>query len=531
MSKHVKPTKNSADQLEAIADRAYAVIAEVFPVCAVCDEFYFFPQVVSKRHDWSVWDDFSVAQVASVADSLLGFEQELLSLDDVAKDDADAIDCQLLHRALRTLREQLIEVSPQSTQPTFHLTVLAAGLAEALVEDGQKAWVSRVAGVPDFLQQAADCLDGVPELFLRLGFEMLADLQGWIGQLRADGLDVGELLVALQGFHAAMKQVEVTESYCLSAELLERLVVEHVGCDLAIDNLWSLLNDELQEMEELLKTEASRLLPGFSWVKAEQHIPFVAATGDDLHLLYRRELVKMEAHCRQHGLVPESLSAAATLEVAAVPQSLTSIRASDAYSALPGYPPRGGTFFVMEQRRNGDGRLGRTLEYRMTAAHEAWPGHHLLDSCRWNLDRPLRRPLESPLFYEGWACLAEELMARTGYFDDPWDRFLLAKRRVERAARGLVDLGLQSGRMTSDQAVELLVRVGYRYEAARSVIPKYLLRPGYQVCYTFGLKHGLKLLDQYGRDNVGQFSQTILQEGEIGFEPLARIIAASCKFN
>jgi uncharacterized protein (DUF885 family) len=205
------------------------------------------------------------------------------------------------------------------------------------------------------------------------------------------------------------------------------------------------------------------------------------------------------------------------------------IRASDAYSASPGYPPQGGIFFVMGRGRNGDGRPGRTLEYRMTAAHEAWPGHHLLDSCRWNLDRPLRRPLESPLFYEGWACLAEELMARTGYFDDPWDRFLLARRRAERAVRGLVDLGLQGGRMTDDQAVELLIRVGYRQETARSVIPKYLLRPGYQVCYTLGLKQGLALLDRYGKNDVGEFSQTILNEGEIGFEPLGEILAASCK--
>jgi uncharacterized protein (DUF885 family) len=165
----------------------------------------------------------------------------------------------------------------------------------------------------------------------------------------------------------------------------------------------------------------------------------------------------------------------------------------------------------------------------MTAAHEAWPGHHLLDSCRWGLPRPLRRPLEAPLFYEGWACLAEELMFRTGYFDGPWDRFLLAKRRAERAARGLVDLGLQGGRMTDEQAIDLLGRVGYHQETARSVVPKYLLRPGYQGCYTLGLKQGLNLLDRYGGDDVGAFSRALLQQGEIGFDRLEEVLAASLK--
>ncbi len=118
-------------------------------------------------------------------------------------------------------------------------------------------------------------------------------------------------------------------------------------------------------------------------------------------------------------------------------------------------------------------------------------------------------------------------MARTGYFDGPWDRFLLAKRRAERAARGLIDLGLQSGRMTTVQAQALLLRVGYRPEVARSVVPKYLLRPGYQVCYTLGLKQGLDLLDRFGDHDVGLFARTILSQGEIGLSRLEKILPAA----
>ena len=118
-------------------------------------------------------------------------------------------------------------------------------------------------------------------------------------------------------------------------------------------------------------------------------------------------------------------------------------------------------------------------------------------------------------------------MARTGYFDGPWDRFLLAKRRAERAARGLVDLGLQSGRMTTVQAQALLLRVGYRPEVARSVVPKYLLRPGYQVCYTLGLKQGLDLLDRFGDHDVGLFARTLLSQGEIGFSRLEKRLSAA----
>ena len=118
-------------------------------------------------------------------------------------------------------------------------------------------------------------------------------------------------------------------------------------------------------------------------------------------------------------------------------------------------------------------------------------------------------------------------MARTGYFDGPWDRFLLAKRRAERAARGLIDLGLQSGQMTIVQAHELLQRVGYPSALADSVVPKYLLRPGYQICYTLGLKQGLDQLERFGDHDVGLFARTLLSQGEIGFSRLAKILSAA----
>ena len=513
--------------LDAIAEKAYAMIAKLFPVCAFSDEFYFFPQVVGEHKNWQAWDDFSAQTVADAADLLRGTERDLTRLvaDDLSAD--DQVDVDLLRQLLRTLREQLIEVGPHRSQPSFHLTVLAAGFAEALASPEPRAWPGRVAGAPAFLRRAAECLSEVPGVFLILGAEMLHDIQRWIERLQASGFDTGEMSSALLLFRDAMQQVEVIESPLLPEQVLQRLIAEHIGSGMSIESVESLLHEELNTMEDVLAQETARLAPGRTWAEAEPLIPFVEATGHDLLALYRRELEVIEAHCRRHGLVPANAPLAAPLDIAPVPDYLAAIRASDAYAATPGFPPRGGVFFVMEQARARHGRPGRSLEYRMTAVHEAWPGHHLLDACRWQLDRPLRRPVESPLFYEGWACLAEEMMARTGYFAGPWDRFLLAKRRAERAARGLIDCGLQSGRMTFAQAQELLLRVGYSPAVAGSVVPKYLLRPGYQICYTLGLQQGLDLLDRFGAHDVGLFARTLLSQGEIGFARLEKILPAA----
>ena len=509
--------------IAAIAETAYRAISRRFPICAASDEFYFFPQVPDAARNWSAWDDFSVAGIDVAVGELRAGEDALAALDVERLSPAEQIDVELLRSTLGILREQLSVFAPHRTQPTFHLTIIAAGLAEALASDDPAAWPGRSAGLPRFLQRAASCFDRVPRIFLETGRDMVADLLGWFGQLEGPGRNIREVRHALVAFRAELNKVPVADDFRLPAELVSDLVATHIGCGMSIDQVSEMLDQEFREMTEILECEVSRLAPGCDWTEAQRLIPFCRAPGGNLLELYRRELEKLAEHCRVQGFMPETPPAAESLQLAEVPVSLAAIRASDAYSAIPGHPPRGGIFYVMPEGHGRAGQIGRSLEYRLTSIHEAWPGHHLLDFSRWSLDRFLRRPIEKPLFYEGWACLAEELMACTGYLDQPWDRFLLARRRIERAARGLIDLGLQGGRMSLEEAARLLVTVGYRPEAARSVVPKYLLRPGYQVCYTVGLKQGLALFERYGRNCFGPFVRKVLAQGEIGFDRLARV--------
>ena len=104
-----------------------------------------------------------------------------------------------------------------------------------------------------------------------------------------------------------------------------------------------------------------------------------------------QKLERLEGHVHGCGLTPPELQVKLSPELSEVPDNMAVIRASDAYGARPGYPARGGTFYVYSRGEHRDGHSGRTLEYRMTAIHEAWPGHHLLDVCRWSLPRAVRR--------------------------------------------------------------------------------------------------------------------------------------------
>jgi uncharacterized protein (DUF885 family) len=509
----------TATALETLAQRIYREIARQFPVCCASDEFYFFPQVIIDNGDRWSWDDLSAAGVGRFIATSGQWETELKQLGRKALTVETQIDAELLLTMLQTLREQLYDIAPQKNQPSYHLSIIVAGLSEALEADDPSAWHRRIADLPAFLQQAACLLEGVPTLFKQLGEQMLADLQLWFRDLERSGVIMGDGVRALQQFSAFLETCSTRESFTLPDALFDRIVLDHLGSDSPLASLEQLLGTEYEEMDQILTSEAERLVPGQPWQQLEKRLPFVNAPNNDLQQLYRPELLRLEEHARQAGLIPE-LAGQMQPELADVPESMAAVRASDAYSARVGHPATGGIFYIYERDQGETGRVGRTLEYRMTAAHEAWPGHHLLDICRWNLPRPVRRPLERPLFYEGWACYAEQLMAETGYFDGQWDRFLLARRRIERAARGLVDIGMQTGQLSLTEASQILVQVGYTPQKAALVIPKYALRPGYQVCYTLGLRRMLQLREQCATLDTAAFVRRVLSQGETGFAGL-----------
>jgi hypothetical protein len=70
------------------------------------------------------------------------------------------------------LYDQLEFVRVYETQPTFYLTIVGIGMAEA-VEDGPQALRARLNNLPAFLDQAARNLTHVPRLFRDMGIDML----------------------------------------------------------------------------------------------------------------------------------------------------------------------------------------------------------------------------------------------------------------------------------------------------------------------------------------------------------------------
>ncbi len=484
-----------------------------FPVCTSSDEFHFFPQIPPDCAHWSRWDDFSQESIHAFGDQCRNWRREMDHLQAALPSKDHRTDLRLLRRVLNTLQEQLTHLAFHQNQPTFYLSIVGIGLAEA-IDAGPLPLRQRLQGVPDFLAGAQKNLARVPSLFNRMGLAMAKGLSDWLQALPVEDEVTGPVRTALSRFQTWLRSNPTVEAFLPPIDVYERIAAEHIGCRVSMPELNAELGVELESVTRLLNRHAARLEPDADWRNVVAGLERSGADDPAGH--YRRTIEALADHCVAKGLMPADLPLDSPVKVETIPAYMTPIRSTAAFSAIPGHPARGGTFFIV-----GGAGGAVPADYRLLAAHETYPGHHLLDTCRWNHHRPVRRHLEFPLFYEGWASFSEELMFATGFFSGPVDRLLMAHRRYWRALRGRVDFDIHTRRRSLDQAAAFLSAQGMAPQRARAMVARYALKPGYQLSYTVGRRRFRRLYAKYhDARKVKQFARLVLSQGEIEFDQL-----------
>lgn len=161
---------------------------------------------------------------------------------------------------------------------------------------------------------------------------------------------------------------------------------------------------------------------------------------------------------------------------------------------------------------------------RAVVHHELIPGHHLQHfyAQRHNPERQL---FQTPFWSEGWSLYWELRLWDLGFARSPEERIGMLFWRNHRAARILFSLGFHLGKISPQQAIDMLVeRVGHeRANAAAEVRRSFAgdYPPLYQVGYLLG---GLQLLALQheivggGKMSDRQFHDAILQGGPMPIE-------------
>jgi hypothetical protein len=515
-------------------------LAKCFPVMCASDEFHFLPRAQAASRYYDKVDDLNTDAIDECLFTLKNIQREFDLLATQENDLEKLTDLELLKANIAGILIELETKESWRHNPLLYLKIAFIGLDHALTkpasepEERTERTLARLQAIPRLLQQAIDNIDSVPKAYHQAGLEMIGDCKDYLNEITngfadrsgrhlTEGLKKScSSLDALDRFLRAISPIP-NGQFIVSA--LETTLKDHFLSARSLPEVFQIAEQEWQDSVEQLQRLQTNIDPGKSW--RELYHAYCPSDIENLETmsLYQHEIDRLSSFFREHGFGDLGLNL--SLELCETPAYLRSVRGSASFSAAFSSDNREKDYFYITTRlplqrgqKAGDllkKRLHR--EYRFLAAHETLPGHHLLDSLRRGLENPVRRQIESPLFYEGWAYYAESLLTEYGYVETPIEFLVDCKRRLWRAARCQIDVGLNTGMLTRVDAIRLLTTAGFTPEEAHYQIERFGLNPGYQLCYTLGRYEIMQLKRTYesrmGRD---QFHRQLLEGGELPFQ-------------
>ena len=323
-----------------------------------------------------------------------------------------------------------------------------------------------------------------------------------------------------------------------------------------IDELLTIGETHFAQLKEELDLLALHISPGKSWQEVTKdvirpHHP----SAEQLLECYLTEIDKAKSHVLAMDIIP-SLPADEKVMGFYTPEIL---RPFSPFGDFLNPPPFGSsnTGLLMlhsvkslQLLKEQEERLLQAHDYtwiRVIASHECYPGHHVQMLCAQKNSRILRKFLFSVYFYEGWGLYTEELAYETGFYarelrSDNSDVIFSAERcnmlvrltqlrlRLWRAARVILDIKLNTGRMTFKECCQFLEReVMFDPSSSCGEVFMYLSRPGYAPCYLAGYVEMMKLRDQVkmkmGTEfSLKEFHNSLLSRGCLPFKCLRPLL-------
>jgi uncharacterized protein (DUF885 family) len=527
------------ESLEKIASRYFQYIAHRFPVMCASDEFLAMPRAEAASSYYHRLDDLDADAVADCLATLKDFRKEFDREFEPATDLEARIDLELLRASIAAILIEFEENRSWRHNPLLYLKIAFIGLDHALTKPAtdprecSERSVERLQAIPTLLQQGMTNSTTVPLSYLQAALAVVADCRSYLAEIADNPIITAskhgtpalhQVALALDAFGTFLAALVPLADERLPVAGVERNLENVFLCTRTLSDIYEIAVEEWHHSLELLRKLRQRVDPRKSWKQLYHAYCPVEVNSLDTFSLYGREIERLTSFFRQHGF--GGMTRETPLLLCETPTYLRSVRSSASFSAASGaHPGEADRFYLSTQlaRRRGrqaERRLKKRLhrEYQFLAAHETYPGHQLLDGVRRSHANPVRRQIESPLFYEGWAYYAESLLAEYGYVEQPMELLVDCKRRLWRAARCQIDVGLTSGKLKPDDAIGLLTAAGFSSEEAKTQVNRFRLSPGYQLCYSLGRYEIMELRKVFavrlGRDG---FHRELLEGGQLPF--------------
>lgn len=143
----------------------------------------------------------------------------------------------------------------------------------------------------------------------------------------------------------------------------------------------------------------------------------------------------------------------------------------------------------------------------VTAPHETYGGHHVQILYQMQNPRRLRQRQSTSMFSEGWGLYNEQLFQETGFLPSARLHLRQLQLRLWRNARVIYDVGMQTGRMSRDEAITLMTdQVGFLRWAAEAEVDSAIARPGYFIGYFMGMSEILEMREEFKQRRGAAFT-------------------------
>ena len=536
------PGSNKETHIE-FADRYFDYLAERFPVMCASDEFHFLPRAENARKHYSNLDNLDADAISETLDQLKRLRNELSAFSTEDDDLEKCLDLELLKANIAGFLIEFEQKRSWQYNPLLYLKIAFIGLDHAQnkpsdhVDETVERMIARLSHIPRILKQGMNNIGSVPDDYYEASLHMIEDCRQYLDatftplseflsrtHLSDFSRKMEHAVSSLDSFNMFLSGITPVSDQQFGGDTLEATLKDHFLYVRGVADIFQIAVNDWKENLCKLEQLASKLDPRKPWQELYHHY-FPSGVGEmDTVSLYAQEIEKLKLFFQAQGFNDAALSS--PVEVSATPIYLRSVRAAASFAAAFTPDIREKSFFYITTRfsrqkgNRADALLRRRIhrEYKPLTAHETIPGHHFLDSIRRQLENPVRRQIESPLFYEGWASYSESLLSEYKYMSDPMDRLVDLKRNLWRSARCQIDAGLTTGRITETAAMELLKTCSFSAPEARRQIDRFRLNPGYQVCYSLG-SYEFKQLKAKHAPKMGnrRFYECLLDGGELPF--------------
>lgn len=392
-----------------------------------------------------------------------------------------------------------------------------------------------LAAAPRFLHESREVLVKTERVWLRImeetvrGAELL--LNG-VGEFltRAEPTDsapaIATVLKALDEYQDFARELPSAPagSFAIGSACLQRRVRDELGLDYTLGQIEALAVRESERIHILLRKACARFGRNRSPESIIAEAREAWRPGRPLVELYERETLRIAQGFRAAKAVtfPEGDQ----LQVRAVPEFMRALIPTAAYTQPGAFTRKQtGVFWVNDlsvTKQTPAEKLSEQQQHfgiALTCAHEAYPGHHLQFVIANQHPRKWRRLFAHAVFYEGWTLWCEQMMVDLRIDRSSWLVVQQLHDALWRCHRILVDLRLQTGRYTYEQAVKHLQRhIGFTEARAQADVNWYTGQPGVPMSYWLGRLENQRLYTRLvtGRGwSLKRFNDWLLSFGTV----------------